>query len=211
MTTATLQRGDLPPLDEVREARRRGETWTEIGARYGRGSGGRLVSADLTFAALREANASRVVRWHHADTEPWTGADWSNAMCGEAGETANVVKKLRRHETGTSPQGDPEEAALRKALADEIADTVCYLDLLALHYGIDVAEAVVSKFNRVSERQDFPERLGAAEPSSEPTPAPTEPARVVDLMAALEESLAKAKAARDAEGPAVKPSLHRTP
>jgi hypothetical protein len=27
-------------------------------------------------------------------------ADWSNAMCGEAGEAANVVKKIRWIETG---------------------------------------------------------------------------------------------------------------
>lgn len=114
---------------------------------------------NLTFAELREQNSTRVLRWHDAKSEPWTGADWSNAMCGEAGETANVVKKLRRAETGTLAQGDPDEATLRAMLADEIGDVICYLDLLALHYGIDMAEAVASKFNRVSERQGFPERL----------------------------------------------------
>lgn len=41
-----------------------------------------------------------------------------------------------------------------------MADVVCYLDLLATFYGVDLAEAVIRKFNRVSERQGFPDRLG---------------------------------------------------
>lgn len=113
----------------------------------------------LTFAELRQANATRVLRWHPPESVPWSGADWSNAMCGEAGEAANVVKKLRRAETGTMAQGDPTPDELRAMLADEIGDVVCYLDLLALHYGIDMDEAVASKFNRVSARMGFPERI----------------------------------------------------
>ena len=44
-------------------------------------------------------------------------------------------------------------------LANEIADVTLYLDLLADHYGIDVEAAIRRKFNIVSERQGFPERL----------------------------------------------------
>jgi hypothetical protein len=33
------------------------------------------------------------------------GDDWSNAICGEAGEVANVVKRMRRIETGTRTWG----------------------------------------------------------------------------------------------------------
>ena len=116
-------------------------------------------TAPLTFWRVQVINHQRCKRWHDPTTEPWTGADWSNAMCGEAGEAANVVKKLRRHETRTSPQGDPDETTLRAHLADEIADTLLYAFLLADHYDIDVETAVVAKFNRVSERQGFPERL----------------------------------------------------
>ena len=54
----------------------------------------------LTFDALRDANASRVARWHDPESSSWTIADWSNAMCGEAGELANVIKKIRRQEDG---------------------------------------------------------------------------------------------------------------
>lgn len=111
----------------------------------------------LTFAELSEKSQSRRDRWHTPDTEPWTGADWSNAMCGEAGEAANVVKKLRRHETGM-PDRIPR-SELVAMLADELGDVVAYADLLARHYGIDLGEAVADKFNRVSEREGFPERL----------------------------------------------------
>jgi NTP pyrophosphatase (non-canonical NTP hydrolase) len=129
------------------------------------------MSAQLDLAALREQNVSRLARWHDPNSEPWTGADWSNAMCGESGEAANVVKKLRRHETRTSPQGDPPEAGLRDKLADEIADVVIYADLLAHFYGIETAVAVAAKFNRKSMEQGFPERLNITYPAAlEPKP-----------------------------------------
>lgn len=120
----------------------------------------------LTFRALSAANVSRAKRWHGGDVEPWTGADWSNAMNGEAGEAANVVKKLRRIETRItqgSYHGDETTSTVREELvaklADEIADTIIYADLLADHYGINVARAVRDKFNRVSAAQEFPERI----------------------------------------------------
>jgi NTP pyrophosphatase (non-canonical NTP hydrolase) len=118
----------------------------------------------LSFNELRRANEARCTRWHPGfpHDKAWTGADWSNAMCGEAGETANVVKKLRRLETGAAPgPDDPSYEALLEMLADEIADTITYADLLAAFYGIDLAEAIARKFNRVSARQGFPDRLPA--------------------------------------------------
>lgn len=115
-----------------------------------------------TFRALREMNLQRAARWHGSDSIPWTGADWSNAMCGEAGETANAVKKMRRLETRVSSQNvaQPAEiATAREMIAKEIGDTLIYLDLLAAHYSIDLGETVCKVFNQVSEREGFPERL----------------------------------------------------
>ncbi len=108
---------------------------------------------------LREVNVGRCARWHGPDTDPWTGADWSNAMCGEAGEAANVVKKLRRHETRTGAADNPPVDDLVAKLGAELADTVIYADLVAAHYGIDLQAAMVAKYNLVSEREGFPERL----------------------------------------------------
>ena len=120
----------------------------------------------LTFAELASANASRAVRWHGPDwldgSDSWTLADWSNAMCGEAGEVANVVKKLRRVETGlhgVQHYNTPDAGTLHACLADELADVIAYADLLATKAGIDLGAAVAAKFNRVSEAQGFPERL----------------------------------------------------
>lgn len=137
------------------------------------------TARSLDLAELRARNVSRLRRWH-GDNDDWTLADWSNAMCGEAGEAANVVKKIRRTESalwdkqkypgdGASAHAkladlsaDDARAALVEGLANELADIVCYADLLALHAGIDLAAAVIAKFNRVSAAQDFPERLGEA-------------------------------------------------
>jgi NTP pyrophosphatase (non-canonical NTP hydrolase) len=114
----------------------------------------------LKFSDLRIVNVSRCLRWHPVKSIPWTCADWSNALCGEAGELANVIKKIRRHDTGAVNEGDPPRDQLVKAAADELADVVIYADLLAHHFGIDLGAAIKSKFNRTSEKFGFPERIG---------------------------------------------------
>lgn len=114
----------------------------------------------LNLEQLREQNRSRAERWHGPGTEPWSLADWSNAMCGEAGEAANVVKKIRRHETSIGESyNTPDLTALNQSLAHELADLLIYADLLAMNANIDLSEAIREKFNLVSEAQDFPERL----------------------------------------------------
>lgn len=130
----------------------------------------------LTFAELRAANMARCGRWHPgfpAD-DTWTGADWSNAVGGEAGELAeaalaivafagkvqNTVKKLRRYELSTNTAVDKPVDELWADFDREMADVACYLDLLATKYGRDLEGAIVAKFNAVSERQGFPERIG---------------------------------------------------
>jgi NTP pyrophosphatase (non-canonical NTP hydrolase) len=116
--------------------------------------------SDLTFRLLAETNRTRCQRWHPGfPADSWTGADWSNAMQGEAGEAGNVVKKLRRAELNTRGALDPSVETLREQLGAEIADTVIYADLLAQFYGLDLAEHVARKFNAVSSREGFPERL----------------------------------------------------
>lgn len=120
----------------------------------------------LTFEQFSEVNAARCDAWHHGwrDGVGWSGADWSNAMAGEAGEACNIVKKLRRAEVGLANIADLKPDQLVGDLADELADVVAYLDLLATFYSIDLGRAVAEKFNRISEREGRPERLPA--PSS---------------------------------------------
>ncbi len=117
------------------------------------------MTTHLDLRTVIELNRDRCRRWH-ADADDWSGADWSNAMCGEAGEAANIVKKLRRHETSTgTAYNTPQRAELLPKLGEEIADTILYALLLAEHYDVDVIPALCDKFNRVSAAQGFPERL----------------------------------------------------
>lgn len=117
----------------------------------------------LTFETLRSQNAPRCQRWHPATSIPWSLADWSNALCGEAGELANFIKKLRRHETGAVNEGDPKPDALVAAAGEELADVVIYADLLAHKLGLDLATEIVTKFNTTSMKHGFPERLDAVD------------------------------------------------
>lgn len=112
------------------------------------------------FTHVREVNVERCNVWHPRGINSWSPADWGIAVMGEAGEMCNVIKKLKRLEDGLGNKQGPhtrEEAVAM--LADEIADTFTYLDLLAASFGIDLLEAVRSKFNRISERQGLPHRL----------------------------------------------------
>lgn len=125
----------------------------------------------LTFQEVSATNAKRCDRWHEGfppressalPSDQWNGADWSNAMQGEAGEAGNVVKKLRRLETGIGGNrktGDLTREDLLGKLGEELADAFLYMDLLATFYGIDLAEAVRGKFNSISVEMGFPERL----------------------------------------------------
>lgn len=104
----------------------------------------------------------RVVVWFdRGGLDYWTPSDWGVAMAGEAGEVCNAIKKLNRVEGGIVHSGGPrtrEEAVA--AVADEVGDCVVYLDLLCQRLGIDMGTAVRDKFNRVSEREGFPQRIG---------------------------------------------------
>ena len=111
----------------------------------------------LTFDELRRANSSRALRWHR--NKPWSGSDWFTAFIGEAGEAGNIIKKLNRWRDNVQTERDQTTDILHADLAIELADAVLYLDLLADHYDIDLAAAVIDKFNLVSRREGFPERL----------------------------------------------------
>lgn len=105
---------------------------------------------DLNFATLRGVNESRCNEvffpLHH-----WSPTDWACALAGEAGETCNAVKKLRRLNDGVNTAKDPQNYSdAVSAIAKELADTVIYADLLAARLNIDLAAAVIDKFNEVS-------------------------------------------------------------
>lgn len=115
----------------------------------------------LSFRTLREANKVRLPQFKNRNGEPahsepdgsdWKLSAWSNAVCGELGEAANIIKKIER--------GDISLDTARGDLADELADVATYLDILAFRAGIDLGRAVQDKFNRVSERVGANVRIG---------------------------------------------------
>ena len=108
---------------------------------------------NMDFQTLRAANIRRIPQFKNAKGEPahsqpdgsdWSLAEWCNAVTGELGEAANLIKKVQR--------GDYTLDEARQDLADEFADIVTYLDILAMRAGVDLGEATRNKFNLVSAR-----------------------------------------------------------
>jgi len=89
----------------------------------------------------------------------WSLSDWMTATMGELGEAANVAKKLNRVRDGIPGNGDLTPEQLKAMLADEFADTFIYLDLAAQSAGICLEDAVISKFNRTSEKIGYENKV----------------------------------------------------
>lgn len=111
----------------------------------------------LTFDNLRDANCARIPTFKNAkglpahsetDGSDWCLAQWCNAVTGELGETANLIKKIER--------GDFTLEEARVELGKELADVVTYLDILAFRAGVDLGQATIDKFNEVSKRVGSP-------------------------------------------------------
>jgi NTP pyrophosphatase (non-canonical NTP hydrolase) len=116
----------------------------------------------LSFARLREVNVARCNEAFHPNggMEEWSPLEWAGAVAGEAGEAANMAKKLRRLDTGDQPLDSPEyRDVLADQIVEELADTVIYADLLAARVGKDLEEAIRQKFNKVSIERGVKHRL----------------------------------------------------
>ena len=94
----------------------------------------------LTFRRLREQNSARCVEKYHK-LDAWSTLEWAGALCGEAGEFANIAKKRKKG----------KDIPI-KELGKELADIIMYCDLAAASLGISLEEYVIKKFNEVSKR-----------------------------------------------------------
>lgn len=81
----------------------------------------------------------------------WSPMDWGCALAGETGEACNLVKKLHRGEPGDHVNVDD--------IGRELADVICYADMLAARLGLNLGEFVRRKFNEVSVKRGSPVRL----------------------------------------------------
>lgn len=83
----------------------------------------------MEYLTLRDANEARGIEWSNGAKDG--PLFYAVELFGEAGELANVVKKLERERLGMVGS-----RASEKDLADELADFVICLDLLAISYGL---------------------------------------------------------------------------
>lgn len=141
---------------------------------------------DYTLNQISVVNRARCLRWHATGLNSWSLADWGVALGGEAGETSeaalalvtgslnlliqgahfsahiglvlDLIKKLNRVRDELPGNKVPVET-LHANLTNELADCYLYLDLLAQAADVNLPIAIRAKFNEVSERHGFPERL----------------------------------------------------
>lgn len=108
--------------------------------------------ANMKFEDLRNANSER--------QKEWPGDDQADVafrtieVAGEFGEVAEAIKKFLRAERGIKGS-----TATLEDIADEMADSIIALDLLAGQLGVDLGAAVARKFNKTSEKYGLTTRL----------------------------------------------------
>jgi hypothetical protein len=105
-----------------------------------------VVQAPLCFDEFQAINAIRSSYGWRGRCDYWNVVDWSNAICGEAGELAGYTKKIRR--------GDANPEELAKGALKEAADIIIYCLLFIEFMKCNASEVCIGKFNEVSKRPD---------------------------------------------------------
>jgi NTP pyrophosphatase (non-canonical NTP hydrolase) len=114
----------------------------------------------MDISKFQQLNEIRADRWHKGGD--WTLLEWAGAMCGEAGEAANVAKKIKRIQTNLPnlEAGLPVEdyGRLERKLAEECADVIIYALIIMSRLNADASSTIAYVFNKKSEEYGFPER-----------------------------------------------------
>jgi NTP pyrophosphatase (non-canonical NTP hydrolase) len=100
------------------------------------------------LATLRLVNERRQAEWD--PTNSISLEYRGNELAGEVGEACNVIKKLARERLGIRGT-----RATKQQLAEELADIVICVDLIAMHECIDLSYAVEEKFNATSRKYNL--------------------------------------------------------
>ena len=98
-----------------------------------------------TYQTLRAANVARQAEWD-GDSRI-TLAYRGNELAGEAGEACNVIKKIERERLGIRGSRDTIEH-----LAEELADVIITVLLVAKSMDIDVKKALRMKIEKIKQR-----------------------------------------------------------
>lgn len=101
---------------------------------------------------LRTANEQRQIEWD--DKSQLSLSYRGNELAGEVGEACNIIKKLERERMGIRGS-----RATVEQLAEELADVVICVDLIAMRYDIDLGYSIAHKFNKTSIANNLQTRL----------------------------------------------------
>lgn len=117
-----------------------------------------MEPAQMTFSHFSLVNKVRCESPHgfNHSLESWSLSDWITAITGELGEAANIVKKLNRIRDKIPGNGELTEQQLLAELQDELADTFIYLDLMFSRIGVDITDAIRTKYNKTSKKINSP-------------------------------------------------------
>lgn len=102
---------------------------------------------NLTFDNLRVTNQKRSVEWCGEDNALDSLEFRTIEFSGEAGELSDAIKKLLRFRAGF--RGGVQAI---EDICDELADVIISTDRVAEKLHIDLAEAVIRKFNKTSRK-----------------------------------------------------------
>lgn len=106
---------------------------------------------------LRRANIMRCYEWMGGAPDVKNLAFHGLELGGEVGEAQNIIKKLIRWYDGIPGKINPEIGV--PMLAEELADVIICIDLIAATYNIDLVKAVTDKFNATSDKHKFTTHL----------------------------------------------------
>jgi NTP pyrophosphatase (non-canonical NTP hydrolase) len=99
---------------------------------------------NLSFEALANAARARDLEWN-SGTERLSLTFRATELASEVGEACNVIKKLERERIGIAgSRATPQQAA------EELADVIICTMNIAMDLKIDLATAVIEKFNATS-------------------------------------------------------------
>jgi NTP pyrophosphatase (non-canonical NTP hydrolase) len=121
----------------------------------------------LTFDELRRGNTARIPHFKNKhgerahpkdDGSDWSILEWCGAATGELGELSNIAKKVKRGDLKLTDfiEDKGRTMTVRAWMAREIADVICYADIIALQIGADLGNAIIEKFNEISSDQGLP-------------------------------------------------------
>lgn len=111
---------------------------------------------------FQRINAIRAKRWHKDGQTKWNLLEWAGAMCGEAGEAANVAKKIRRLDQDLpnleAGLQNSDALLLKMKLANEVADAIIYGLIILSELNVNASEELADVFDKKSVEYGFPER-----------------------------------------------------